>query len=98
LDSASLFRQAVCEFVLTAHLNTCTIRHEYVSRVRLAELTRLSTTTITNLLSELLDHGSVVEDSGDKLDHRCGVGCPRTALRLVAEARYALKQTRRKVA
>jgi glucokinase-like ROK family protein len=65
-------------------------RHEYISRVRLAELTRLSTTTITNLVSELLAHGIVVEDSGDKLDHRRGVGRPRTALRLVPEARYAL--------
>jgi len=65
-------------------------RHEYVSRVRLAELTGLSTTTITNLISELLACGIVVEEDGDKLDHRRGVGRPRTALRLVPEARYAV--------
>jgi len=65
-------------------------RHDYVSRVHLAELTGLSTTTITNLISELLEHGIVVEDGGEKLDRQRGVGRPRTALRLVPEARYAV--------
>ena len=69
------------------------LRQDYVSRVRLAELTGLSTTTITNLVSELLESGIVVEEGGEKLgaQHgRRGVGRPRTALRLVPEAYYAV--------
>lgn len=65
-------------------------RHDHVSRVHLAELTGLSTTTITNLVSELLEHGTVVEDGEEKLDCQRGVGRPRTALRLVPESRYAV--------
>lgn len=66
------------------------LRHEYVSRVRLAELTGLSTTTITNLVTELLEQGVVVEDGSEKLERRRGAGRPRTALKLVPEARYAI--------
>jgi N-acetylglucosamine repressor len=69
------------------------LRQDYVSRVRLAELTGLSTTTITNLVSELLESGIVVEEGVEKLGARHGrrgVGRPRTALRLVPEAYYAV--------
>ena len=65
-------------------------RHEYVSRVRLARLTSLSSTTITNLISELLQQGIVAEDGTEKLPSRQGAGRPRTALRLVPDARHAV--------
>ena len=60
-----------------------------VSRVRIAQLTGLSTTTITNLVAELLDQGIVVED-GRELSHSGAVGRPRISVRLVPSARYAL--------
>lgn len=65
-------------------------QHEYVSRVHLAELTGLSTTTITNLISELLEQGIVVEDASQRPAHPRRVGRPRTFLRLEPEARYAI--------
>jgi glucokinase-like ROK family protein len=64
-------------------------QHEYVSRVHLAELTGLSTTTITNIISALLAQGIVVEDASQKPAHPRRVGRPRTFLRLEPEARYA---------
>lgn len=65
------------------------LRHDYISRARMAEMTGLSTTTITNLITELLDQGIVAEE-GNEANHRRGAGRPRTALRLVSEARYAM--------
>ncbi|MGD8967365.1 MAG: ROK family transcriptional regulator [Anaerolineae bacterium] len=66
------------------------LRYEPVSRVRLAELTGLSSTTITNLISELLEHGIVAEEDMEKPKRRRKVGRPPSALRLVPEARYAV--------
>lgn len=66
------------------------LRNEHVSRVRLAELTGLSATTITNLVSELIEQGIVVEEGVEKPASRRGVGRPRTALRLVPEARHVV--------
>jgi glucokinase-like ROK family protein len=66
------------------------LRHEHISRVRLAQLTGLSTTTITNLISELLDQGIVAEEGVEESTRRRGAGRPRTALRLVPEARHAV--------
>jgi glucokinase-like ROK family protein len=66
------------------------LRHPQVSRVRIAELTGLSTTTVTNLITELLDQGIVAEDGMEQIDEPRGVGRPRTALRLVPEARHAV--------
>jgi len=57
--------------------------------VRIAQLTGLSTTTITNLVAELLDQGIVVED-GRELSHSGAVGRPRISVRLVPSARYAV--------
>ncbi len=74
---------------LSAVLSTLR-RHEPVSRVRLAELTGLSTTTITNLVSELLEQGLVAEDNSQKPTPPRRVGRPRTFLRLAPEARYAV--------
>ncbi len=66
------------------------LKHDYVSRVQLAELTGLSTTTITNLVTELLDQELVVEEGAARLKQQPGAGRPRRALRLVPEARYAV--------
>jgi len=71
--------------ILLALLNT-----EYISRVQLAKLTGLSTTTITNLISELIEQGIVIEEGAEKSDLPRSVGRPRTALRLVPKARYAI--------
>jgi glucokinase-like ROK family protein len=59
------------------------------SRVRIAHLTGLSTTTITNLVNELVEQGIVVED-GIEPNRGGGVGRPRIPLRLVPSARYAV--------
>lgn len=64
------------------------LRYDTVSRVRIAELTGLSTTTVTNLITELLEQGIVVQEGS--VPARRGVGRPRTGLRLVPEARYAV--------
>jgi glucokinase-like ROK family protein len=66
------------------------LRHEHISRVRLAEMTGLSTTTITNLVNELLEQGVVVEEGTEKPGRRRRVGRPRTSLRLVPQARCAV--------
>jgi glucokinase-like ROK family protein len=60
-----------------------------ISRVRIAHLTGLSTTTITNLVAELMEQGIVAED-GPEPTHRGGAGRPRIPLRLVPSARYAV--------
>ncbi len=65
-------------------------QHETVSRAHLAELTGLSTTTISNLVAELLKQGIVAEDGVIKPPPRQGAGRPRTSLRLVPEARHAV--------
>jgi glucokinase-like ROK family protein len=65
-------------------------QNNHVSRARLAELTGLSTTTITNLISELLEQGVVQEEGHEETTLPRRVGRPRTSLRLVPEARYAV--------
>jgi glucokinase-like ROK family protein len=66
------------------------LRNEHVSRVRLADITSLSTTTITNLITDLLEQGIVVEEGAQIPEDRRGAGRPRTLLRLVPEARFAV--------
>jgi len=60
-----------------------------LSRVQLARRTGLSNTTITNLVSELIDEGLVVEECEPtrKTGATRPVGRPRTALRLAPDAR-----------
>lgn len=60
-----------------------------ISRVRIAHLTGLSTTTITNLVAELLEQGIVVEETRES-SQSSGVGRPRIPLRLVPSARYGV--------
>lgn len=66
------------------------LRDQPISRVRLARRTGLSSTTVTNLITELLDQGIVIEEGTEISTSRRGAGRPRMALRLVPEARYAL--------
>jgi predicted NBD/HSP70 family sugar kinase len=61
-----------------------------ISRVELAEKLSLSNTTITNLISELLDLGIVVEEHVEVPENQRRVGRPRRMLRLVPSARYAV--------
>lgn len=66
------------------------LRNDGISRVRLAELTQLSNTTITNLINELLKQGVVAEDGRRRPRLRRGAGRPQTALRLVPESRMVV--------
>ena len=61
-----------------------------ISRVELAEKHSLSNTTITNITSELLDQGIVIEERVESPEKRKRVGRPRRMLRLVPSARYAI--------
>ena len=63
------------------------LRYKTVSRVRLAHLTGLSTTTITNLVTELMARGLITEKG---IRRQGSVGRPRTALSLAPDARYAV--------
>jgi glucokinase-like ROK family protein len=66
------------------------LHNEKISRVELARSTSLSSTTITNLTAELLEEGLIAEEdsSGDEMQRQ--VGRPRTMLKLVPDARYAV--------
>ena len=61
-----------------------------ISRVELAEKLSLSNTTITNITSELLDQGIVIEERVQAPEKRKRVGRPRRMLRLVPAARSAI--------
>ena len=63
-----------------------------LSRVQLAKRTGLSNTTITNLISELIETGLVVEECTpeQKPGKIRPVGRPRTALRLAPDARQVV--------
>lgn len=61
-----------------------------LSRVELAEKLSLSNTTITNLISELIDHGIVLEEQNGIHEEHRRVGRPRRMLRLIPSARYAI--------
>lgn len=65
------------------------LHYEPVSRARLVELTGLSSTTITNLIAELLEQGIVAESGVLSTAHR-SVGRPRTLLRLERQARHVI--------
>lgn len=67
------------------------LRYGRISRVDLADLTGLSTTTITNLVTELIEAGIVAQEDQDQPQERQrSVGRPRRQLHLVPDARYAL--------
>jgi predicted NBD/HSP70 family sugar kinase len=66
------------------------LRHQPVSRIRLARLCGLSTTTVTNLVSDLLARGVVRESGTDLVAARTGAGRPPLALQLVPGSRVVL--------
>ncbi|MBN2549181.1 MAG: ROK family transcriptional regulator [Anaerolineales bacterium] len=66
------------------------LRENHISRVQLARMTSLSTTTITNLVTELIEQGVVIDEGSQAPEGSRGVGRPRSALRLVPEAHYAI--------
>lgn len=61
-----------------------------LSRIQLARKTQLSSTTITNLVAELIEQGIVIEDKTACEDEQRPVGRPRTGLSLVPNARYVV--------
>ncbi len=66
------------------------LRYGQISRVDLADLTGLSTTTITNLVAELIEAGVVAQDDQEPGSRQRSVGRPRRQLHLVPDARYVL--------
>ncbi len=61
-----------------------------LSRVQLAQKTTLSTTTITNLIAELIEQGVITEEGAQCQNGRRSVGRPRTDLQLAPNARFAV--------
>lgn len=61
-----------------------------LSRIQLARKTNLSSTTITNLVAELIEQGIVAEDKSAPEDKQRSVGRPRTGLYLIPDARYVV--------
>lgn len=66
------------------------LHEKQLSRVQLAQKTSLSNTTITNLVAELMEQGIVAEEGTQFNNEPRSVGRPRTGLRLVPEARFAV--------
>ncbi len=66
------------------------LHEQRISRVELSQRTALSSTTITNLTAELLEEGIIQEQGEEERDTARRVGRPRTMLRLVPDARYAI--------
>lgn len=79
--------QAVLLSLLTA---ADTVDAQPLSRVQLAHKTNLSSTTITNLVAELIEQGIVGEDKNPREEELRPVGRPRTGLRLIPNARYVV--------
>jgi glucokinase-like ROK family protein len=65
------------------------LHHGRISRVQLAHLTNLSTTTITNLISDLISEGIVLEEGSFDTSGQRSVGRPRTSLTLIPNARFS---------
>ncbi len=83
--------QAVLLSLLTAAEGAAAPADGYpLSRIQLAHKTNLSSTTITNLVAELIEQGIVSEDKNPREDELRPVGRPRTGLRLIPDARYVL--------
>jgi predicted NBD/HSP70 family sugar kinase/biotin operon repressor len=66
------------------------LRRQPISRVRLSREVGLSTTTVTNLVSDLMDSGYVEEVGTDIEALTSGAGRPPLALSLVPESAYSL--------
>ena len=66
------------------------LSEKHASRAWLASHLGLSTATVTNLISELLEQGIVVEDGTLSNRNKNNVGRPQTLIRLVPQSRFAL--------
>lgn len=66
------------------------LRNKTLSRVGLSQIVGVSTATITNLVSELVEQGLVAEVGLVKNNGQVSVGRPQKALRLIPDARYAV--------
>lgn len=66
------------------------LHNDNVSRVSLAQLLGVSTATITNLVSELVEQGLIVEEGFIRNNGQASVGRPQKALSLVPNSRYAI--------
>jgi predicted NBD/HSP70 family sugar kinase len=66
------------------------LRHQPISRIRLARLTGLSTTTVTNLVAELRAKAIVEEVGADQEAVTAGAGRTPLALHLLPQSRCAL--------
>ena len=66
------------------------LRRQPISRVRLARETGLSTTTVTNLVTELINNGYVQEVGTDMAALAKGAGRPPLALALVPDSAHCL--------
>ncbi|MAT42128.1 MAG: hypothetical protein CL609_07285 [Anaerolineaceae bacterium] len=64
--------------------------NQHVSRAELAQKTMLSSTTITNLTSEMLDEGIILEENVQDTTEKRQVGRPRTMLSLNPNARVSI--------
>lgn len=68
-----------------------TLLHQQpISRVRLARRTGISTATVSQLVSPLIEEGTVAETGPDSAGLTAGAGRKPTALQLVADSRYAI--------
>ncbi len=68
------------------------LHEKSLSRAGLAKRTSLSSATVTNLTKELIDQGLITEEASldEEVPGKRSVGRPRTMLRLVPRARYAV--------
>lgn len=66
------------------------LHHQPISRVRLARRTGISTATVSQLITPLLEEGVVAEIGTDAAGLTAGAGRKPTALQLVADSRYAI--------
>ena len=74
----------------TRKLMLTLLRQQPIARVRLARETHLSTTTVTNLVAEMIEQGIVAESGPDLEAVTPGAGRPPLALTLRPESRCAL--------
>lgn len=65
------------------------LRYGQITRVQLAQLTGLTTATITNLINELMQEGLVSEE-GVLPVNQPKVGRPQKVLQLITQARYSI--------
>jgi len=65
------------------------LRYGQITRVQLAQLTGLTTATITNLVNELIQEGLVSEEGSLPVDQP-KVGRPQKVIQLISQARYSI--------